>query len=152
MNSLKLTIWLEPMPQKRDRIGRSGKFGRGMSYLDPAQRKYEGDFLMLLNRELASLERPLFDEAILVGIRTYREIPKSWPKKKKAAAMAGQIRPTSVPDLSNLVKQIEDICNKQLWRDDSLIVGYLPGIGKYWDDGRGLRWEIEIKTLKREGV
>jgi Holliday junction resolvase RusA-like endonuclease len=143
---MKLTIWLEPMAQKRDRIGRRGK--HAISYKHKDQIGYEADLMILLNKELASLERPLFDEAILVGIRTYRHIPKSWSKKKRAQAMAGQIRPTGTPDLSNLVKQIEDCANKHLWRDDSLIVEYLPGTGKYFDDGRGLRWEIEIQTLK----
>jgi Holliday junction resolvase RusA-like endonuclease len=145
---MKLTIWLEPMAQKRDRIGRLGKTGRAMSFKNPDQWDYEVDLMILLNKELASLERPLFDEAILVGIRTYRHIPKSWSKKKRAQAMAGQIRPISTPDLSNLIKNIEDCANKHLWRDDSLIVEYLPGTGKYYDDGHGLRWEIEIQTLK----
>jgi hypothetical protein len=28
------------------------------------------------------------------------------------------------------------------------VVEYLPGTGKYYDDGGGTRWEIEIVTLE----
>jgi hypothetical protein len=34
-----------------------------------------------------------------------------------------------------------------MWGDDCQVVEYLPGTGKYYDDGGGTRWEIEILSL-----
>jgi Holliday junction resolvase RusA-like endonuclease len=48
------------------------------------------------------------------------------------------------PDLDNLLKQIKDcLTQMQFWTDDKLVVGYLPGVGKYYSDRP--RWEIEIR-------
>jgi Holliday junction resolvase RusA-like endonuclease len=48
-------------------------------------------------------------------------IPASWPKKRRAAALAGTARPTTKPDADNLLK-ILDALNQVVWRDDSQIV------------------------------
>ena len=55
-------------------------------------------------------------------VSVYRSIPRSWSKKKTAAALAGKVWPLSVPDLSNYAKAAEDGLNKVVFRDDSLIV------------------------------
>jgi Holliday junction resolvase RusA-like endonuclease len=91
--------------------------------------------------------RVALDGPLLLGVRAYMPIPKSKSGKFKAAAMAGDIRPTGRPDLDNLLKQIKDCFTRmQIWVDDKLVVGYLPGTGKYYDDGQGARWEITIQT------
>jgi Holliday junction resolvase RusA-like endonuclease len=46
------------------------------------------------------------------------EIPKSWSKRDREAALAGLIHHTSPPDLSNLVKAVEDGLNRVVWEDD----------------------------------
>lgn len=50
-------------------------------------------------------------------------IPESWPPWKRQAAADGRLCHTSKPDCSNLVKAIEDACNKVLFVDDGQIVG-----------------------------
>lgn len=50
------------------------------------------------------------------------QVPGSWSKKKRAAALEGSIRPTGKPDCSNMVKLVEDALNGVAWRDDSQIV------------------------------
>ncbi|MGE0714825.1 MAG: RusA family crossover junction endodeoxyribonuclease [Alphaproteobacteria bacterium] len=49
-------------------------------------------------------------------------VPASWSKKKQAAALTGEIRPGSKPDVSNIAKAVEDAINGVVLRDDSLIV------------------------------
>jgi len=48
-------------------------------------------------------------------------IPASWSKRKTEDAATGRVVPACKPDLTNLVKSIEDAANGILWRDDSQI-------------------------------
>ncbi len=48
-------------------------------------------------------------------------VPASWSAKKRAAALAGEIRPTGKPDFDNLAKQV-DCLNGIVWRDDAQVV------------------------------
>ena len=58
-------------------------------------------------------------------IKAYFPIPKSWPKWKKEAAKEQDIWPTGKPDLTNLIKNIEDcLVRLGFCRDDSQIVVY----------------------------
>jgi Holliday junction resolvase RusA-like endonuclease len=49
-------------------------------------------------------------------------VPQSWSGKKQRAALAGEIRPTSKPDIDNVVKAIFDGLNGVAWRDDVQVV------------------------------
>lgn len=48
--------------------------------------------------------------------------PVSWSAKKITAALAGEIMPTTKPDLDNVVKGIFDACNGIVWGDDRQVV------------------------------
>ena len=48
--------------------------------------------------------------------------PGSWSQKKQRAALAGEIFPTSKPDVDNVVKGIFDACNEIVWKDDKQAV------------------------------
>ena len=63
------------------------------------------------------------DDAMLdMRIKTYYSIPKSASKKKKAAMLANEIRPTKKPDMDNVIKIIADALNQVAYRDDTQIV------------------------------
>ena len=63
------------------------------------------------------------DDAMLdMRIKAYYSIPKSASKKKKAAMLANEIRPTKKPDMDNVVKIIADSLNQVAYRDDTQIV------------------------------
>jgi len=62
------------------------------------------------------------DGPVSLSVQFYQPVPPSWPKAKRAKAIACEHWPTSRPDLSNLVKSIEDACNGILYLDDSQIV------------------------------
>ena len=72
------------------------------------------------------LEGPL-----TIEIGAFVPVPKSWSKKKAAAALSGELRPTSKPDRDNLAKMV-DALNEVVWRDDSQIVDWT--IRKFYSD------------------
>ena len=49
-----------------------------------------------------------------------KQVPASWSKKRKAAALA-EVYATGMPDLDNVVKAILDGLNRIAWRDDSQV-------------------------------
>lgn len=70
--------------------------------------------------------RQPIDEAIVLCMVEVRAVPESWSKRKRAAALRGEIWPTSKPDLKNIMAGVEDAMNHWVWRDDALIVMYAP--------------------------
>lgn len=49
-------------------------------------------------------------------------IPPSWSKRKRSAALHGELQHTSRPDLDNLLKLLKDALNGLFWIDDRQIV------------------------------
>lgn len=72
---------------------------------------------------IQQIGQPVLDGAVTLDVTLDVAIPASWPKKRRAAALAGEIRPTSKPDIDNCLKLIADALNGIAWRDDSQIVG-----------------------------
>lgn len=52
----------------------------------------------------------------------YVPIPASWSGKRQRMAGEGAIRPTSKPDLDNIVKALKDGMNRCVWVDDSQVI------------------------------
>lgn len=85
------------------------------------------------------------DDAMLdMRIRAYYSIPKSVSKKKRAAMITGEIRPTKKPDMDNVVKIIADSLNQVAYRDDTQIVDCQ--CRKFYSDNP--RVEVMIKTVE----
>ena len=81
-----------------------------------------------------------FDGPLKVVIQAEIPIPASWSKKKKGQAIQGAIYPTGRPDVDNLAKQIFDIFNGIIWRDDKQIVG----LAVYKAYGDTPQWIIKV--------
>lgn len=141
---MKFTIPLEPVGQMRARHGtRKLKNGQTISktYKADPQKSREETLNTFLGRYKPTAP---MTGAIALGVKSYFPIPASWPKKKQAMAAAGELRHTKKPDLSNVLKHVEDCLSQmKFWTDDALVVEYLPGTGKYYSDRP--RWEIEIR-------
>lgn len=69
-------------------------------------------------------------------------IPKSFTKKQRDQIAKGKLRPTSKPDISNVMKLVEDALSKLVWQDDSQIVE--TNCGKWYDDNPGIIMEITV--------
>lgn len=107
----------EPVAWARTRLGL-----RGIPFTPRVQRNNAAT-LRLAAQEAMDGRMP-FDCALRVDLSAEFGIPASWSKKKQAAALAGIMRPTKRPDLSNVIKQVEDAFNGVVFRDDALIVEY----------------------------
>jgi len=86
--------------------------------------------------------RPPIDAAIELRFVAYVPVPESWSKKKKAAALADQIRPTPKPDFDNYSRMI-DALKGLIWVDDSRVTD--AAIGKRYSSTP--RLVIEVRSL-----
>lgn len=107
----------EPVAWARTRPGKKGNL------FNPTKQRNNTAALQLMAK-VAMAGRAPFDCPVRMNVHAEFAIPESWSKLKQGRAIVGLIRPGKVPDLSNIVKQIEDACNKIVYRDDALIVEY----------------------------
>ncbi|NNV08118.1 RusA family crossover junction endodeoxyribonuclease [Geobacillus sp. MMMUD3] len=135
---IKLIVYGEPVAQGRPRATTVN--GRVRMY-DPKKSRDFKHYLKLA----ASKHRPeqLIEGPISLEVKVYKPTLKSFSKKKKVAAEAGQIRPISKPDVSNYLKLIEDALTGVIWKDDSQIIDC--SISKYYSETP--RTEIQIKEM-----
>lgn len=139
---ISLYVPIIPVGQMRARHG--VRHGHAHTFKAPQQRRAEETLTAYLAQHQP--EAPL-DGPVVLGVRAYLPIPKSKPRKWREEAQAGRIRPTVKPDLDNLLKHVKDCLTQcRYWTDDRMVVGYLPGTGKYY--GTLPRWEITIVPLR----
>jgi len=110
----------------RPRFARRGKFVQ--TYTDDKTASYEN--LAALAGNKAMKGAPPLLCALSVGITVFTTPPASWSKKKTAQALAGDIYPTSKPDLDNVAKCLLDALNGIAWKDDKQVV-FLQAIKRY---------------------
>lgn len=141
---MKFVINILPKGQRRTRS--AVRNGHVHVYKDTKQSAEERALFALLAPYKPS--EPLAGP-LLLGVKAYLPIPQSRPVKWRQAALNGVIRPTTKPDMDNIIKHIKDCLSvMQFWEDDRLVVGYLPGTGKYYSVQP--RWEVEILEWRAE--
>jgi len=107
-----------PVPKGRPRFARRGNFVS--AYTDDKTASYEN--LVKVKAEQAMRGVALFEGPVFVTVSLYVTPPASWSQKKQRAALAGEVMPTSKPDIDNVVKGIFDAINDVVWRDDKQVV------------------------------
>ena len=119
---LRFTLPILPRGQKRPRATAvrvaGGRFA-ARAYKDSAQRNYEAKLRALLEQHRP--ETP-WQGPVELRVLAFMPIPASKSLKWKTAAAAGAVRHVSKPDVSNIVKQVEDVMNGLFWRDDAQVV------------------------------
>ena len=111
---IELTIPGEPVGKARPRMARGG-----IVYTPTKTVNYED-----LIRELFIVKYPGFqplEGPVRMSLSAWLRIPKT-SKKKIEAMESGEIRPTKKPDMSNILKSVEDALNNLAYRDDKQIV------------------------------
>lgn len=91
----------------------------GIAHKDAKTQHYEDNLAVMSTRAMAG-RKPL-EGPLATFILAVFPIPKSWPAKKKAAALIGQIRPTVKPDWDNIGK-MTDAMKGIVFVDDAHIV------------------------------
>ena len=88
-----------------------------------------------MGRSIARFECP-----VALYLQMTFEVPKSWPKWKKAMALDGKILPTAKPDGDNVEKAIMDGFNGIVWIDDSYVVS--GGRSKIYGETAGVKAKV----------
>lgn len=151
---IKFIIPIKPTAQMRTEVGVI-KLGKGKVRGNAHKKKEQVSNEETIKAFLA-LHKPerQINCSVMLGVKVFLPVQKNAPKwfngstkEFHAAALKHIVRPITTPDMDNFLKQIQDcITQMAIWRDDSLVVGYLSGTGKYYTDGMP-RWEIEIQEL-----
>lgn len=137
---IEITVPLKPHGQMRAKHDHRNK----RTYKTNKQSKAEEDYL----RYIVPYAPPTpLEGELALRVSAFYPIPKSWTVKKKQLALSGAMRPAVTPDLSNVVKHIEDICNGVLWGDDRQVVEYIPGTGRWYSERP--RVEITVAPVLR---
>ena len=113
------TVPGQPQGKGRPRIGKIGQHARMFTPAKTAA--YEG--LVALSAQQAMGASAPFDGPADVVVEVNCQVPASWSQKKQRQALAGEIRPTTKPDMDNVVKAVFDSINGVVWRDDAQAVG-----------------------------
>lgn len=114
---IRFTVPGEPVGKGRPRAFRIGNSVR-MHTPDKTAR-YENLVAMAAQQAMSGIA--LVDGAVEIELLLVTVPPASWSKKKRAAALAAEIRPTTKPDCDNVFKAIADACNGIVWVDDKQI-------------------------------
>lgn len=123
----KFTVLGEPNGKGRPRFSKA----TGRTYTPKETVSYEN--LVKTEYRLQCGQIRFGDDTMLdVRIFAYYSIPKSASKKKRAAMMANQIRPTKKPDFDNIGKVVCDSLNGIAYRDDSHVVDAM--VRKFYSD------------------
>ena len=120
-NAVSFSVPGEPVGKGRPRVGKIAGHAR---LFTPAKTvAYEG--LVAHAAAQAMRGTPPFDGACRLELDIVCTVPASWSAKKRAAALAGSMRPTTKPDIDNTIKALADGMNGVVWRDDKQAVEVL---------------------------
>lgn len=107
----------QPQGKGRARFARQGKFMR--AYTPEKTVAYEGLIALAGQQTMDGRER--LSGAVELNIAAVFQMPKSWSKKRRLAALLSPEWHTAKPDGDNVLKAVGDGLNGIVWNDDSQI-------------------------------
>lgn len=115
---MKVTVRICGTPHAKARP----RFSRGVAYTAGPTRTYEK--LVSQHGQIAMLEGKFktTHDAVRVEIALIFPIPESWSKKRRSAALCGELAHTTGPDSDNCAKALLDALNGIVYDDDSQVV------------------------------
>lgn len=126
----------KPFGKKRHRVGTVG--GKARAFNPAENRSFE--------QTVAALAQPLFpapiEGPVKLRIVAIFEIPKSWSKKRQAAAL--DTHHIQKPDADNILKAVKDGLNRVAWPDDCRVAD--ERCVKRW--GRYAETIVQVEALE----
>jgi Holliday junction resolvase RusA-like endonuclease len=116
--------------KQRPIAGRS--FGTGFTKLRTPEKTVNYEGLVGWTASQAMKGTPLFDGAVHATITICCAVPASWSGVKQQRALTGVIRPTTKPDMDNVLKALFDAMNGVVFKDDVQVVS-LTAAKRYSD-------------------
>lgn len=120
--------------------------GHARAYDPEKSRNYKAYIRMLATQAMKDSGFTMIEGPCVLSINAYFEVPKSKSKKFREAALSGLEYPTKKPDLSNIIKGIEDAINNLVYKDDACIVSL--SVCKFYSDVP--RVEVVISEYKNQ--
>ena len=114
---ISITVPGEPVAKARPRFTKNGHV-----YTPKKTAVYEQ--VIGLHARAAMKGHKILTGPIRLSVNAFFGIPKSWNLKQKTKAMSGALRHTKKPDLSNIIKSVEDALNGIVYADDAQIDRY----------------------------
>jgi Holliday junction resolvase RusA-like endonuclease len=108
------TVPGEPQGKGRPRVGRVA--GHARMFTPAKTVAYEGLVAHAAHEAMAG--HPPFAVACVLELDVVCSVAASWSGRKRAQALAGEIRPTKKPDADNVLKAVCDGMNGVVWNDD----------------------------------
>lgn len=133
----KIIVGGEPAGKGRPRFS-----GNGHTYTPKTTVMYENNVRLAYLQEYGKEKFPEGSQLRMDVLAFYR-VPKSDSKKKRAAKLANDIRPTKKPDADNIIKIIADGLNQVAYYDDKQIVEC--SVEKYYSEDP--RVEVTIREV-----
>ena len=108
----------QPQGKGRPRVGNIG--GHARMFTPAKTLAYEG--FIALQAQIAMQHHDLIEGPVLVRMFIALQVPESKSQKWKRQALAGEVFPTTKPDVDNTVKAVFDALNGVVWKDDVQVV------------------------------
>lgn len=140
---MQFTIEGKPQSKLRARTFYNTRMGKMQSVTPEKTKDYES----LVRWSYAAAGGEYMGEKVLeCTINAFYPMPKAFSKAKRKAAILGQIRPQTKPDLDNCIKIIFDALNGVCFYDDKQVVE----IHAYKWYGERPRVEVTINEVRNE--
>lgn len=120
MQELKFEVPGSPIGQGRPKFSTIN--GHAKAYDPEKSRNYKAYVKLLATQAMKEQGFTMLEGPCCLDILAFFEVPKSKSKKFREAALSGLEYPTKKPDLSNIIKGIEDAINNLVYKDDACIV------------------------------
>lgn len=129
----------KPVAKQRARVVRN--HGRVRSFTPEATVNYELHVRMCAQEAMGG--RDPFQQPVAMAVTVFVHPPQSWSAKRQRLAVEQMFMPTKKPDLSNILKSVEDGMNGVVYRDDSQIVSL--NVVKQYSEWQGV--SVTVREL-----
>jgi Holliday junction resolvase RusA-like endonuclease len=149
MNRVAFTVIGKPKGKGRAKFTRTGR-----PYTPKATVQAESDIawefkLAARNRAVETgVPFKIMTGTIRLTIIATFNIPPSWSKKDREAALSGEMDYTGKPDRDNIEKLVADALNGVAWMDDAQVGKGPPVVRRY---GTGERIEVVVEEIEAVG-